>query len=402
MYFERDLACIAAAVRNLAHPDLQMRVESVPYDEGPSEFMLSAEDMPWTSDYFPFQWRGIAARWMREDTPTNQDRREGRVSPADYAKKPGKLPLEFAVPGELYNKKGPEAVVEQLKLLTPEQMNEFSAIEKFDILKGDYAFTATTQELRSRGPDRAPPPKHWEGFCNGVCAASINLHEPKTAVKLEAPNGLAVTFEPNDIKALASASYFYVERYAAVGSPNRTDLKINFFTLPDPAVLDWALTHYLGRLHKPFVMNTFPGPEIWNHVAIGYNRKLINLEPVTEDEHLTPDIKWKVLAQVNITHNDFVDPKIGNRLTAPETAKGWHQHSRYYQYELFLDKHKKIVGGRWPQEGSQNLPTTDAPGFLWFPAGKGTDSTEGANPYIDFGTIENLVERSSQAQPPGH
>jgi hypothetical protein len=367
--FDSQLSCLISAVRNLGYKVDPRGTTPRPYDEGPSQFLLSAQDMPWTSNFFPMEKNGIAIRWQVPDSP---------------------LPDDFSDPGKLLTSTDHDTAVRRVKSLSSDQLNKLSAVEKFDILKGNYEFPATRTEMRMRGPQRDIPPEFWEGFCNGVCAASIAQAEPKHPVTLTNPDGIQVTFEPNDIKALASASYFYVEKYAAVGSPNRTKLSIDLESLPDPGALDWALTHYLGQLHKPFVADTNPNNQIWNHVVIGYTRNLEELKPA--DGTAPAGVKWTTVANVNITYNTFVDHLTANTDTAKATAEGANQKTRYYRYQLYLDENKNIVGGKWPDNGSEK--TVDAPNFLWFPAGKGTDSTEGYNPYIDFNQVKELVNKS--------
>jgi hypothetical protein len=370
--FNTQLQCLANAVAHLAnvHPDA---VKHVPYDEGPSQFMLSEDEMPWTSSYFPMDKKGIAVRWQDSDSEGLHD---------------------FDDPGKLLAATDRDTVIRRLKALGPARINQLSAVEKLDILDGNYDFSATKTELRVRGPERDPPPDWWEGFCNGVCAASINLKEPTRPVTLKNREGIEVTFEPNDIKALANASYFFVEKYAQVGSPNRTKLNVNFETLPDPGALDWALTHYLGGLHKPFAADKAPGPQIWNHVVVGYKRNLEQLKPA--ENGMPPDVKWTVIANVHMTYTGGgIDHHTANRPTTARVASGEMTETRYYRYELFLDEDKKIVGGRWPQSEDPSKTTVDAPDFLWFPAGRGTDSKEGYNPYISFDRVLELVKRSS-------
>ena len=83
--------------------------------------------------------------------------------------------------------------------------------------------------------------EEWEGFCNGVRCAGINLPEPTHKIAVKNPDGIQVRFEPADLKALAAASYFYVEKYSQLGSPTRVGKAQD---QPNAGAFDLALRYF--------------------------------------------------------------------------------------------------------------------------------------------------------------
>ncbi|MEO5667577.1 MAG: hypothetical protein ABIR96_05935, partial [Bdellovibrionota bacterium] len=219
----------------------------------PSVF-LGDEALPWIGHYFPFDHGGIASRWQIP----------GGAPPA-------KLISEEVV-GETEEIKAAN-VKAALRAMTQENIDKLSAAEKMDIFLGNYDFRITETELDYRGPRRDPAPESWEGFCNGRCAAGMLTEEPAKPVTVINADGISVTFQPNDIKALMTASYFYVEKYAQMGSPNRV-AEIDLKERVDPAAFDMALRAVIGEAERPFVVDIAPGIEVWNYLAVGYDRAL--------------------------------------------------------------------------------------------------------------------------------
>ena len=360
--FSEQMACVMGSLNTA----IGIAPEIPPYrhlvNDSSSDFILPAEKMPWTAGYFAMDRNGIAKRWQ------------------------GLKVFETQLLSEVDS----HDLVARLKQAPRKSLDGLAATEKFDIALRQYQFPTTRMELTQRGTQRTPAPKYWEGFCNGVCAASILFREPKYPVSVTNEDGITVEFQPNDIKALAAASYFYVEKYAAINSPNRTEAEINLATIPNPGVFDFLLTQYLGKHFVSFVVDINPNPEIWNHVVIGYTRKLGPILAWPEGGDAPQGTRFIVDTRVTVRYAENVSDDASNRgtISALRALRKGYIVEKTYRYQLFLDQEQKVVGGVWPPE------TTMAPDLVWFPGGRGMDAEWGANSYLDFDKIEKLVNAS--------
>ena len=366
--FATQLAC----VRQLINESLNLHSET-PHEfhlvtDSRDEFLLPEDKMPWTAGYFAMENNGIAKRWQ------------------------GKRVFEK----KLLSEATPATLVKRLKNASVKELDGLAATEKLDVALDLYDFPITRTEVKMRGLGRARKPANWEGFCNGVCAASILFREPQYPVTVINKAGIRIVFQPNDIKALASASYFYVEKYAAINSPNKTEAKINLATIPNPGVFDYLLTQYLGKHNIPFVVDINPNPQIWNHVIIGYNRKLGRITPYLADPLATElaaapnGTAFTVKVQVKAQYTENITDDASNRPTVPKLRALDVDYvvEKSYTYRLFLDENRRVIGGAWPPG------TKMAPDLIWFPMGRGMDAEWGSNPYLDFDSIEKLVNAS--------
>lgn len=327
---------------------------------GKSVFRLNESNAPWAGNYFPMQSGGIANRW--------QDQNKKLIN-LDW--KPTK---------------------ERLLTMNQERINRLSPAEKFDIAMGDYSFAVTTHEMINRGPKRPLKPEEWEGFCNGVRCAGIILPEPKQAIEITNKDGITVRFEPADLKALAGASYFYVEQYAQLGSP--TNIGKSQFQ-PNPAVFDLTIRYYLAEKMKAFVFDSHLGNEIWNESAIGYRRTIgeaVNLT-AAERARFQGAIK-KAEVEVILESLAEIDIKKSNVETKKAVAEGkLHEHVPLH-YTLYLNKKGQAIDGTWKQPKD-----TRGVDFVWFGGGKGTDaqySENSGNPFLDFKRLKKLFTDSSK------
>lgn len=327
---------------------------------GQTEFRLSEDRVPWAGNFFPMSEGGIANRWQR---------RRGS-KPADAT----------------------TLTPERVRSMSAKSRASLSAVEKLDLLAGDYDLPTTRFELEERGPLRDPAPERWEGFCNGVRCAGILMPEPRYPVVLANPDGIPIHFEPADLKALAGAAYFYVQRYAQLGAPTRERRR----THPvNPAVLDLVLRYFLAEKRKSFVVDSNIGYEIWNESIVGYERTL------SEPKRLTPTEKshypWAV-DKIEVT--GYVESlgetsiKESNRKTTHLVANGKLLGSIPVAYTLYRDQYGNARDGKW--KGQRGLRGID---FAWFAGGRGADAEyahEGGNPYINFDLIRKLVHKSAQ------
>lgn len=356
--FDGDFQQLRYALEFSRFSDAQLDAFRDP-QRGPRQFRLNEKNAPWAGNYFPMAGGGIASRWQGPDRNTYPDLK--------------RLPT-----------------LEELKALPQKTLDGLSPTEKFDIVNGRYDFPATTHELQRRGPLREfPKVQNWEGFCNGVRCAGILLPEPKHTVEVVNDDGIRIRFQPADLKALAGASYFYVEKYAQIGGPSREGRAA---ALPDPAVFDMALRYYVGQKKKAFVIDSHLGSEVWNESVVGYRREL------GAPEKLSPAESAANPAAVSKVHVKLVLDTLGelqisesNKPTKKRVASGEVVQELKTAYWLFLDGAGKSVGGEWKLErGNRGID------FAWFGGGKGTDAQNfGGNQDLPFNKISRLVRQSA-------
>lgn len=323
--------------------------------EGPTQFRLNEKNAPWAGNYFPMQSGGIASRWR-----TNE------------------------YPAEVLDKATVEAMTEK-------QLRNLSPVEKYDIMMGYYDFRTTKHELKMRGPQREVKPEYWEGFCNGVRCAGIMTKEPYFPVTLTNKDGITVMFSPADLKALAGASYFYVEKYGQIGGPSGE--KGHAQNQPNAAIFDLALRYHLALKKKGFVIDSHLGSEIWNETVVGYNRNLGDVQELDETERTQyPKAHKKVYVDVQLDTLGEVGIKDSNSQTKARVADGSMLGTLETAYTLYLDKSGNAIDGKWHNAGGDR-----GVDFAWFVSGKGADheyADRGGNPNLRFNKIRTLFKQS--------
>jgi hypothetical protein len=323
--------------------------------EGPQQFRLSEKHAPWAGNYFPMESGGIASRWRTNEYPS-----------------------------EVLDKSAIEGMTEK-------QLRNLSPVEKYDIMMGFYDFRTTKHELKMRGPQRELKPEFWEGFCNGVRCAGIMTKEPQFPVSLTNKDGITVMFSPADLKALAGASYFYVEKYGQIGGPSPE--KMHAQNQPNAAVFDLALRYHLAQKKKGFVIDSHLGSEIWNETVVGYTRNFGDVEGLDDSEKaLYPKAHKKVYVNVVLETLGEVGIKDSNGLTKSRVADGSMLTTLETAYTLYLNKSGEAIDGKWHNaEGDRGVD------FAWFVSGKGADhqyADRGGNPNLRFNKIRKLFKQS--------
>lgn len=341
------------------------------YKVGPASTILNKFEAPWAGNYFPMMRGGLANRWrLRRTVQQTLDQAEdgSQLSAA--------------------------RVKERLRAMSAAELDLLSPAEKMDIYAGNYDFRITKHELTMRGPQRPLPPQDWEGFCNGMRAAGICQLEPTKPILMSNPDGIAVPFQPSDIKGLAGASYFYTEKYAAMGSPTMT-AGIKNENPPNAGSFDVALRSYLGMERRAFVIDNHAGTEIWNVSVVGYDRKIVSEEPydIVKEAAAGAGRRGKARKKIRINLDlDYLGEagiSESNRATTQRVANRDLTQQMHYKYELYVDENDRIIDGVW---------IGDAPDMAWFPGGRGTDASSGnpsSNQHLNFDQVEQLVRRSA-------
>lgn len=364
--------------------------EYLRYSAGESTFYYQDAEVPWGSNWFACKYGGIARRWQES---VNQQPVAG---------------INYPNVDNLLN-------WDQLSHMTRDQLNKLSPAEKLDIFVGNKDFRITKWELIHRGPNR---PSHADdnfcGFCNGARSSGALTLEPLVARTVNASAGakvfdrattsfpnpqISVTFYPADIKALAAASFYYNEHAYNIGRNND-----NSVVDPNPAILDFMLRFLIGKFKTPFFLDVMPNNEIWNETIVGYDRKVVSINPVSigsASVNLNPAVKKVVTINLKLYCQDEVSISAINIDTkkimankAAAIAKEWIK-ERKYSYKLYVDENDKIIDGSWiTTSGWQNRVYTETDltpiDFIWMAWGGGADNLHAGNPNINYNLIKYL------------
>ncbi|MBC7369962.1 MAG: hypothetical protein H7326_00250 [Bdellovibrionaceae bacterium] len=341
---------------------------------GKNEFTLPKKSAPWAGNYSPMMDGGIASRWQQGTYAT-----------------PDTMPTR-----------------ETAKRMTSKEIAKLSPSEKMDLLNGDYEYKITNHELYVRGPYRTLTPEFWEGFCNGVRCAGFLTPEPTRAIVMTNPDGIQIRFEPADLKALAGASFFYVqdENYVDIGKPSRGDERGS--SRPNFGVVYLTLKFYLAEMQKAFVVDMSLDSQLWNETAAGYSLKQSDELQLTKAESLRyagavskrfVKIRLKTLGEVSMDQS--------NRATKKSISKGEFLKETPMSGFIFLNKDGMIMDGDW--RDVKNASAADfmrGIDFMWFSSGRGADAdfhpdnkdpnfSGTGNKYLDFEKVLNLMQAAS-------
>jgi hypothetical protein len=259
------------------------------------------------------------------------------------------------------------------------QIERLSAAEKLDIYLGYKDFRITKRELNARGP-YTPDIYSWEGFCNGVRAAGALTNEPIKQITEKNPDGIEVVFHPADLKILAGASYFYLtpNGYGQIGS--------NYSIKPNAGVFDIIIRLILGEKEKVFFFDNSQTDQIWNHTALGYERKITeNKRPIAAADNAPANSTHLIVYQTTFYNMgelgsmDIIDGPTKPRIASKNNCC---TEINTYNYILFLDASNNIVEGRWKNNFY--------PDVIWFGNGRGDDQI------MQMGLTRILVKNSEE------
>ena len=352
-----------------------------------------ANEVPWSSDYWPLKSGAVAARYM--DREGSEQRFNSWL---DFFN-------SFQQPREFLNLKRPIA--------TSSTVDFYSPAEKYDILVGDKNFTLTNG-LKLVGADYANPKwgknehgedivvsvekevEHWMGICHGWAGAAYKISRPTKAIEVTGVNGDKVTFHEDDLKGLAVQKWANSrsESRFVGGRCNVKDTEVEKDEETGAVIDDDCFDTNPGTWHliatnklskgESFVVDATYDYEVWNQPAVSY--RLVYFNPKTMEAaenlkdatvpygfegdkfHSLREKNWKrantesgkrfrpaAIVGVAMAFSYVVEtqPKHGtSRENAIVTAQ--------YYYDLELDKKGNIVGGEWYQNKH--------PDFIWDPS----------------------------------
>nr|MBA2403623.1 hypothetical protein [Bdellovibrionales bacterium] len=252
----------------------------------------------------------------------------------------------------------------------------------------------------------------WRGICDGWSSAAQMMPRPAKSVTLTTPQGLPITFFPEDIKALGSLLYaraqdnviFLGKRcYPVVGVFNGGCDGTN------PGALHKAIANRVGVLKKSFNADVSTSSQVWNYPIKSYKFTYNNV--FTEEE--STDFKQvmelfdkkkhrfaksgkrddRTYAIVGVKAEVvFADMRPANLLEV-DTLTEDKDLIKTYEYDLEIDSRFNILGGEW--YGS-------APDFIWAPNDKTypiSDGEVGRKP-VTADQIRNAALVSSKVGQP--
>lgn len=377
------------------HPSYFQKFGGLDYNFSSLKQRLSGEidRQPWSDPYWSHAEGGITVRWRVED---NDSRRFGYISP--YS---------------------PEQI-DAMALENPEQLNELSPAEKYDIITGGYRngwpMWRREAEVTSRGPiifDQTNPlvpirtapggigENDWQGKCHAWTPAALLFAEPGTAeVSATTANGTPFNlhFGSSDLKALLITGFdMYLNQYpdyARVGQRCGSD-EVNLGQGSSTACLDtnagtfFVLTTNLIQRGKPgFIIDVVPTSQVWNQPVWKYEHEITeNHCDIAIENPAAPNGR---VAQVK-TNLYWISEK-----DAAETPHGANNKVKVteYSYCVEIDENDMVVGGEWL--------TDERPDFIWM-IGKPDLNSKVSDTYtggrFDFAPLMAAYETSMGGTP---
>jgi hypothetical protein len=134
---------------------------------------------------------------------------------------------------------------------------------KYDAARGGKT-KAQSWEVKNHGSS-VPKVQGWWGHCNGWCAASALIDEPREGAKV---NG--IQFTVGDLKGILSEVGMSVtaDFFGNRVDPWAYDDKRWDDTVPSQFFL--VLTNYMGKAGRTVLIDRFTGHEVWNQPLAGY------------------------------------------------------------------------------------------------------------------------------------
>lgn len=247
-----------------------------------------------------------------------------------------------------------------------------NATQKYSQLTGDYRAVnwERSESDRLRG-------YNWAGHCNGYSAASTMEQEPKSNVNM---NGLI--FYVDDIKGLLAEAW--QGGGSIVGGRCNNDnvtrdangrLQDSACRDLNPATMHIIMTNFLGRWHKPVIMDNDASSNVWNYPVVNYR--------IAYQQNITKRDANYWLRGVNEDYYPYNDKIVSLKYMQMEIIYST-GYKPTYEYILELDGAGNILGGEWYRDSRYNHPD-----FVW----RHTQPTA-ENPYLNINVIYDIYRRS--------
>lgn len=237
----------------------------------------------------------------------------------------------------------------------------------------------------------------WWGLCHAWVPAAILEPEPLHGIDY---NG--TRFEVSDITALLITAYDRTDALMLGGRCNARTVERDDNGRPrasecgdtNPGAMHVIFANFLGINRRALAMDRTYDFEVWNQPVIGYEVRML--------ERRTPEEAMAVLGIANATSYTF-NPR-ATELYEVRMDVQWITESgasirpslptidRYtrtdrYHYILEVDARGKIIGGEWAPDSR-----TLHPDFLWVPV----RAVSGGNPHVRLDRVRELLRLSRE------
>lgn len=269
----------------------------------------------------------------------------------------------------------------------PEDLDNRSPAEKYDLLMGDKNFTLTKWWIQNavRAENTNGDVETWQGICHGWSPASFMMPRPSKAIDVKLADGNTLRFFPDDLKALADALYannrvsqaFVGQRCNDKDPQQDENGRIISSACWDinPGSFHTIMLNRVGIDKQSLVMDATYDYEVWNQPIVKYSFTYFN--PQSGDTAAT--LKDATISKKDYTSDNFAKYRspdavsiVGVQMSVTYTVETYSQHamtnssdddalrSADYVYDLELDKNGNIIGGEWYQNAH--------PDFMWSPS----------------------------------
>ena len=360
---------------NPANDPSRFLVDAARFADLPREGALSAENYPWSDDYWSTRRGGIAYRWQRSYpyvTGTYKDYRYKALTRADFT-------------GD------PTALAQIIDTLSP--------AEKYDLLLGRYEFPLVEAEMMGQqwAVDSATGDvPGWYGICHGWAPATLMEPEPGAKATIQNPDGIAVPFYTSDINALMSKVYadyldtevrFLGERCNTPTNAIKFDengrIILSSCRDSNPGALHLVLAKLLGgAAPKGFVADIARDAEVWNQAITGFRVReshSTNFDPASDPtaRYRAPGTIVLVAVKADVSYITEWRP---HREPVRPLSQAYTRTQRL-EYTLELDQNGKIIGGEWV--------SGERPDFIWAPTAPPSE-----HPLLSYGQVRRILDAS--------
>ena len=290
--------------------------------ELPLEGHVQNQTKGWSSSYWPSKEGGINVRWNA----------------------PKKVGFDYASP-----------TLEQVKLMSLEELSMLSPTEKYDLFTGSYDYPM--KKLAASAANKSAP--DWAGICHGWAPAAINHNEP-TPKLVTNPDGIQIPFGSADIKGLLS--YYYAHHYESEDGTHQMGLRCFFGKWMgggrscredlNAGAFHIVITNMLGLRGEAFLVDVDRYKEVWNQPVSGFKSVIVGEGRPSAGAAKTAVKELKVKTEFfYVDESDNLTWEVAFGTKEQIIAK------KDYAYTLEIDAAGKIVGGSWESE--------ERPDFLW-------------------------------------
>jgi hypothetical protein len=315
----------------------------------PLKAVLSNENMPWSSSYWPRNKGSINYQWNTE--------------------RPDGFELNLSNP----------------RYMSRDELARLSPAQKFDLAQGRYDYPLANAV--KKGSKKTA--KDVEGICDGWTASAIQFQEPKP-IDFKNPQGQIIPFGSSDLKALMSYDVSLNQPDGGLGSVliggycgGGLGMKLRSADCIDinPGAFHVILANEIGLRQRSFAADIDPLHETWNQPVYGFEFEVTGSASPESDKAAKA---YHIHAKMMYGEDDPADASQKKKVFHWNPAIGTDNFTGTtleLDYILELDWSDRIVGGKW-DDGS----LYKHPDIFWKPT-KAIQFTE------EFNLLNQLVTR---------